>query len=67
MLESELTTVQITKGASKRLSEIADYFRRSKNQQLEWWIDQEHRRIFLDGERASMLIPAESIPTEQQP
>lgn len=65
MLESELTTVQITKGASKRLSEIADYFRRSKNQQLEWWIEQEHRRIFCDGERPQ-LIPAESIPAEQQ-
>lgn len=67
MDKSELSSVQITKEASKRLREIAEYLHRSKTQQIEWWIELEHRRIFCDGERASMLIPAESIPMEQQP
>jgi hypothetical protein len=65
MLGNELTTIQITKGASKLLGDIAEYFRRSKTGQIEWWIENEHRRIFLDGEREP--VPAESIPVEEQP
>jgi hypothetical protein len=63
MLENSVTTVQITKSASKLLSEIAEYFRRSKTGQIEWWIEQEHKRIFQDGEQSQ--VPSESIPLEQ--
>jgi len=45
----EITTLQITKEASKKLGDIADYFRRSKIQQMIWWIENEHARIFEDG------------------
>jgi hypothetical protein len=65
MLETELTTIQVTKGASKRLREIAEYFRRSKTGQLEWWIENEHRRIFKDGEQEQVL--SETISAESQP
>jgi hypothetical protein len=62
---NELTSVQISKRGLKLLGEIAEYFRRSKSKQLEWWIEQEHQRIFQDGEREQ--VPAESIQTENQP
>lgn len=67
MLENDLTSLQITKKASKLLDEVAGYFRRSKAKQVEWWIEQEHRRIFQDGERVPSNIPAESISAESQP
>jgi hypothetical protein len=65
MEENGVTSLQITKQALKLLGDIADYFRRSKTKQVEWWIENEHRRIFQDGERSQ--VPAESISTEQQP
>jgi len=65
MLENELTTIQITKSVNKLLGDIADYYHRSKSGQLEWWIENEHRRIFQDGEREQ--APAESIQAESQP
>jgi hypothetical protein len=65
MLENVLTTIQITKKANKLLEEIADYFLRSKTKQVEWWIEQEHRRIFQDGEREQE--PGETMQAESQP
>ena len=65
MLDNDLTSLQITKKASKLLDEIADYFRRSKAKQVEWWIENEHRRIFKDGEQSQ--VPAETISAESQP
>lgn len=64
MLNNILTTVQITKEVSKQLGEIAEYFHRSKTGQIEWWIENEYRRIFQDGDRQPVL--AESIPAESQ-
>jgi len=62
---NELTTVQITKGINKLLGDIADFYHRSKAGQIEWWIENEHRRIFKDGEH-SQEVPPESIPAENQ-
>jgi hypothetical protein len=65
MLENDLTSLQITKKANKRLAEIAEYFLRSKTKQVEWWIEQEHRRIFQDGETSQEETAA--IPGLNQP
>ena len=64
MLENELTTVQITKKMNKLLGDISEYFNRSKSGQLEWWIKNEHQRIFQDGEREP--APAETVQAESQ-
>jgi hypothetical protein len=50
---------------NKLLGDIADYYHRSKAGQLEWWIEQEHRRIFQDGEQET--VPAETVQAESQP
>lgn len=50
MLETNLTTVQITKGVSNMLADLAEHYRRSKTGQLEYMIQREHQRVFSDNE-----------------
>ena len=56
MLEN-YTTVQITKGVSNKLADLADHYRRSKAGQVEFMVSQEHRRVFGDGESAHAPTP----------
>jgi predicted transcriptional regulator len=51
------TTVQMSKEARKQLQELAEAYKRSATGELEWIIDQEHKKLVKVRQMVADVLP----------